>query len=122
MPPRKRKGRSDRNHVVYRLICTQTGETYFGVTVARGRAYKKSMLARWKHHVRNALVYDKQTVLYDRLREVGPEEWKLEIVAVIRGKQPAHDYERHLIKEHQPELNMEGMRRKKQRAIDAVAS
>ena len=80
MPPRKRKGRSDRNHVVYRLICTQTGETYYGVTVARGRAYKKSMLARWKHHVRNALVYGKETLLYDRLREVGPEAWKLEIV------------------------------------------
>jgi len=73
------------------------------------------MLARWKHHVRNALVYEKQTVLYDRLREVGPESWKLEIVAVIRGKQAAHNYERYLIKEHSPELNMEGMRRKKKR-------
>ena len=113
MPPRKRKGRSDRNHVVYRLICTQRGEAYYGVTVARGRAFKKSMLARWKHHVRNALVYGKETLLYDRLREVGPEAWKLEIVSVIRGKQPAHDFERSLIKEHQPELNMEGMRRKK---------
>ena len=119
MPPRKRKGRSDRNHVVYRLICTQTDETYYGVTVARGRAYKKSMLARWKHHVRNALVYGKETLLYDRLREVGPEAWKLEIVSVVLGKQPAHDFERSLIKEHQPELNMEGMRRKK-RSVSAA--
>jgi len=120
MPPRKRKGRSDRNHVVYKLICTQTGEAYYGITVARGRAFKKSMLARWKHHVRNAIVYRKETLLYDRIREVGPEAWKLEIVNVIRGKQPAHDLERQLIKEHQPELNMEGMQRKSKRSATSA--
>ena len=116
MPPHKRKGRSDRNHVVYRLTCIPTGEVYYGLTVARGRAFKKSMMIRWKHHVRNALKYEKKTLLYDRIREYGPEAWQFEVVEVVRGKQPAHDIELGLIKLAVKALNMEGLGRKKKRA------
>jgi len=105
----KRKARNDRNHVVYKLICTSTGEEYFGITFARGRAFKKSMMTRWAAHVRNAIVYDKQTLLYSRIRSDGPESFRQEIVAIIRGKQAAHDMERSLIKTFKPALNMEGM-------------
>jgi hypothetical protein len=116
MPPRKRKHRSDRNHVVYRLTCIPTGEVYYGLTVARGRAFKKSMMIRWKHHVRNALKYEKKTILYDRIREHGPEAWRFEVMEVVRGKQPAHDLELSLIKNAPSALNMEGLGRKKKRA------
>jgi hypothetical protein len=119
MPPRNRKHRSDRNHVVYRLTCIPTGEVYFGLTVARGRGFKKSMMIRWKHHVRNALKYEKKTILYDRIREHGPEAWKFEVVEVVRGKQPAHDLELSLIKDAVRALNMEGLGRKKKRVSAA---
>ena len=119
MPPRKRKHRSDRNHVVYRLTCIPTGEVYYGLTVARGRGFKKSMMTRWKHHVRNALKYDKKTILYNRIREHGAEAWKFEVVEVVRGKQPAHDLELNLIKQATSALNMEGLGRKKKRVAAA---
>ena len=116
MPPRNRKHRSDRNHFVYRLTCIPTGEVYYGLTVARGRAFKKSMMIRWKHHVRNALKYEKQTILYDRIREFGTEAWQFDVIEVVRGKQPAHDLELQLIKRAAMALNMEGLGRKKKRA------
>ena len=77
------------------------------------------MMIRWKHHVRNALKYEKKTILYDRIREHGPEAWKFEVVEVVRGKQPAHDLELSLIKDAVRALNMEGLGRKKKRVSAA---
>ena len=77
------------------------------------------MMTRWKHHVRNALKYDKQTILYNRIREHGAEAWKFEVVEVVRGKQPAHDLELSLIKQATSALNMEGLGRKKKRVSAA---
>ena len=51
----KRKRRSDRTHIVYRLTNTSTGETYIGITVSTGRAYKRSLTERWKRHVSRAM-------------------------------------------------------------------
>ena len=106
-----RKKRSDRNHIIYQLV-SPTGKRYVGVTYARGRAYKASVRLRWEAHLRNALDYKLKTCLSVCIREEGAENFERKILKVVRGKQNAHDMERHLIAELQPELNMEGMKRK----------
>lgn len=115
--PRKR--RNDRNHVIYQLTAPN-GDRYVGITFARGRAFKRSAKIRWEAHVRNAMDYGRMNLLSLSIREHGVENFKREVLEVVRGKQNAHDRERELIKIIEPELNMEGMGRKvnsvKQRA------
>ena len=115
--PRKR--RNDRNHVIYQLTAPN-GDRYVGITFARGRAFKRSAKIRWEAHVRNAMDYGRMNLLSLSIREHGVENFKREVLEVVRGKQNAHDRERELIKIMEPELNMEGMGRKvnsvKQRA------
>ena len=115
--PRKR--RNDRNHVIYQLTAPN-GDRYVGITFARGRAFKRSAKIRWEAHVRNAMDYGRMNLLSISIREHGVENFKREVLEVVRGKQNAHDRERELIKIIEPELNMEGMGRKvnsvKQRA------
>ena len=108
---RRRKRRSDRNHVIYVATCPE-GRRYVGVTFARRRAYLGSALLRWKAHVHNATVYDHDTLLGHAIREHGSGSFALEILEVVRGKKNAHERERELIQEMRPELNMEGMGRK----------
>ena len=107
-----RKLRSDRNYVIYRLTCVITGRQYVGVVVAQGRAYQRSVKNRFKAHTRNAMEYGHQTVIADAIRHAGAKAFRREVVAVVRGKQNAHDFERALIKRLAPALNMEGMGRK----------
>lgn len=111
IPTRRRKRRNDRNHVIY-LATSPEGKRYVGVTFARRRAYLGSMRTRWEAHVRNATVYDHDTLLCCAIREHGSGSFALEILEVVRGKQNAHDRERELLREVRPELNMEGMGRK----------
>jgi hypothetical protein len=56
--------------------------------------------------------YGHQTIIAAAIRQVGAESFRREVVAVVRGKQNAHDFERALIKDMSPALNMEGMGRK----------
>lgn len=107
--PRKR--RNDRNHVIYQLTAPN-GDRYVGVTFSRGRAFKRSAKIRWEAHVRNALEYGRMNLLSLSIREHGVENFKREVLEIVRGKQNAHDRERELIAVFQPELNMEGMGRK----------
>jgi hypothetical protein len=115
-----RKRRNDRNHIIY-LLTAPNEERYIGVTFARGRAWKRSAKVRWEAHVRNALSYDKQNLLSISIREHGVESFKREVLEIVRGKQNAHDRERELIQKLHPELNMEGMGRKKN-SVKKVAS
>ena len=107
-----RKRRNDRNHVIYLLTCDVTGERYVGLTVATGRAYKKSMSNRFKAHCRNAFKYGKDTLLYRAMRCHGAESFSLEVVEVVRGKADAHKRELELGRGLGCELNMEGFGRK----------
>ena len=109
----KRKKRSDRNHLIY-LLTSPTGKRYLGVTYVRGRATKGSLRQRWLTHCRNATQYLYSTHISVCIREEGAENFKKEILVVVRGKAEAHELERKLITSFQPELNMEGMGRKKQ--------
>jgi len=115
-----RKLRSDRNYVIYRLTCEITGRQYVGVVVAQGRAYQRSVKNRFKAHIRNAMEYGHQTIIAAAIRQVGAEAFRREVVAVVRGKQNAHDFERALIKDMSPALNMEGMGRKVNSLITVV--
>lgn len=107
-----RKRRNDRNQVIYLLTCVATGERYVGLTVARSRAYKRSMNIRFEAHVRNATVYGKDTLLYSAMRAHGPESFEKEVLEVVRGKANAHRRELEIGRELGVELNMEGFGRK----------
>lgn len=102
-----KKRRSDRNHVVYQIVCHPTGERYIGVTVARGRAFQKSARIRWDGHVNHAIVEGRDYPLQRRIREFGPNAFSHEVLQIVRGKQTAHDVERGLIATLMPELNVE---------------
>jgi len=107
-----RKRRSDRNQVIYLLTCVVTGERYVGLTVARGRAYGRSMNIRFDAHIRNATVYDKDTLLYRAMRAHDPTSFKKEVLEVVRGKAEAHRRELEIARQLGAELNMEGFGRK----------
>lgn len=98
-----RKKRSDRNHVIYRLTCVDTGETYIGLTVMRGRAVQKTINTRFQQHCYRAETQDKDWALCRALRSY--ENWMREVVEIVRGKKEAHSRERELIAYYEPELN-----------------
>lgn len=98
-----RKKRSDRNHLVYRLTCLDTGESYIGVTVMRGRAQQKTLANRWQQHQYRAYNQDKDWALSKAIRTY--ENWETEPITVLRGKKEAHAFETSLIDDLQPALN-----------------
>ena len=100
-----RKRRTDRNHIIYRIVNTQTNEFYIGVTVLQGRAYLGSIQKRLKQHISRATNEEKDWKLCNSIREHGPTAFKIEIFETIRGKKPAHAREVQLIKELKPHLN-----------------
>jgi len=100
-----KKKRSDRNHVLYRVICTDTGDSYVGLTVADGRAFLRSVKRRWQKHVSRAFREDRDWILCNFLRENGDCEFRYEVLEVIRGRKPAHQRERELIRDMNPTLN-----------------
>lgn len=111
----KRKRRNDRNHIVYKLTCKPTGESYVGITVATGRAFKKSLATRWKKHVYHALVEKRPYRLQDAIRKHGPAAFMHETIDIVRGKAAAHAMERVLVKTQKPVLNTEMTARKRSR-------
>lgn len=100
-----RKKRSDRNHVLYRVTCVDTGDTYIGLTVANGQAYVRSVKVRWQKHVSRAIRENKNWSLCKALRKLADAEWRYEVLEVVRGRKPAHQRERELIGEYSPTLN-----------------
>jgi len=100
-----RKKRSDRNHVLYRVTCVDTGDCYIGLTVAKGQAFLRSVKVRWQKHVSRAMREDKAWNFCEFLREFRDAEYRYEVIEVIRGRKPAHQRERELIREYNPTLN-----------------
>ena len=64
-----RKKRSDRNHVLYRVICQDTGDSYIGLTVAQGQAFVRSVKVRWQKHVSRAIREDKDWSMCQFIRD-----------------------------------------------------
>ena len=100
-----RKKRSDRNHIIYKLTNEITLETYIGVTVSTGRAYKKSLRSRWLRHVYRATIEKSELTISQSIREHGTEVFTREIICIVRGKQDAFALEAQLINEYKPVLN-----------------
>ncbi len=99
----KRKPRSDRKHIIYSL--TIKNLEYIGVTfVDKGRV-NASLTRRWKKHVNRALNENKDWKLCVAIRKYGAEAFTVSVLEVVRGKAPAHDRERELIRLHKPKLN-----------------
>lgn len=98
-----RKKRSDRTHIVYQL--EHGDDFYIGVTAKTESTPLKSVKTRFNKHVYRSRSEDKSWLLYEKLRKTACEGWTLSILAVIRGKSEAHQYERELIRNHLPNLN-----------------
>jgi hypothetical protein len=100
-----RKARSDRNHVLYQVTCVDTGDTYIGLTVAKGSAYLRSVKVRVQKHFSRAKQEDKQWAFCEAIRSNPDAQWTYEVLEVVRGRKPAHQRERELITELSPSLN-----------------
>ena len=100
-----RKKRSDRNHVLYRVSCIDTGDSYIGLTVAQGQAFLRSVKLRWQKHVSRSIRENKDWALYECLRNNIDAEWRYEVLEIVRGRKPAHQRERELIAYLEPTLN-----------------
>jgi len=100
---KRRKKRSDRNHIVYRLQVQSL--IYIGVTYVEKSNAKKSLTRRWKKHVQRALVENHNWKLCQAIRKHGTEAFIIEVVEIVRGKVAAHTLERVLIRQLKPKLN-----------------
>ena len=96
---------SDRNHILYEIVNTITGKRYIGLTVARGRAYKKSINIRFHQHCMRALTEDKTWKLYQDMRKYEFSDYEVIILDIVRGKAEAHRLETHYIHNYEYELN-----------------
>jgi len=103
-----RKRRTDRNHVIYLATNQITDQSYIGITVAKGRAYKKSAHSRWLAHVYRAEIEQASLPLSESIRHYGTGAFIVQILEVVRGKSNAHTREFELIREHNPKLNVLG--------------
>jgi hypothetical protein len=98
-----RKKRTDRTHVIYML---QSGtDFYIGVTAKTASTVKKSVMTRCMKHLYRSRSESKSWALYQALRERGAEQFVVMVLAVVRGKTSAHNLERAMIHQHQPNLN-----------------
>lgn len=100
-----RKRRCDRNHIIYKIENTCTGEFYIGLTALRGRAYLGSIKLRLKQHISRAQTQNLTWTLCESIRTYGPQSFTIHYIESVRGKQNAHARETQLIKELQPSLN-----------------
>ena len=100
----KRKRRQDTKHAVYMLVNTNTNESYIGITVC-GNNVKNALKVRMQKHVRRAVTENKAWALCRSIREHGAEAFAMLLVDVVRGRKPAHAYEREIINGSAPALN-----------------
>ena len=100
-----RKKRNDRNYVLYQMVWPDSGDSYIGLTVATGRAFLRSVKVRVQKHLSRARVENKDWSIYQFIRENEDLELDYEVLEVVRGRKPAYQRERELIKKYTPSLN-----------------
>lgn len=100
-----RKKRNDRNYVLYQIVWPDSGDSYIGLTVATGRAFLRSVKVRVQKHLSRARVENKDWSIYQFIRENQEVELDYEVLEVVRGRKPAYQRERELIKKYTPSLN-----------------
>ena len=104
MLKKPRKRRSDRNYLVYTITNQVTGDQYIGITVRTQTVYR-TLRRRIQKHVQRALAEPKDWALSQSIRTYGAEAFTFGFVEQIRGRKPAYQRERELIREYQPALN-----------------
>ncbi len=100
-----RKKRNDRNYVLYQIVWPDSGDSYIGLTVATGRAFLRSVKVRVQKHLSRARTENKDWSIYQFIRENSDLDLDYEVLEVVRGRKPAYQRERELIKEYTPSLN-----------------
>lgn len=100
-----RKKRTDRNHVIYNIICEPTQESYIGVTVMLKQAVKKTLNSRLNQHLYKATVVQPNWTLSKAIRKHGIESFSIHPIQVVRGRLNAFKRESELINLHNPILN-----------------
>ena len=104
-----RKRRTDRNHLIYLIQNTKTGEQYIGLTaLCYNGNVRRTLTRRMQKHLQRAMAENKTWGLCRALREYGPESFVFGHLETIRGKLPAHARETELIKQLNPALNTFG--------------
>ena len=100
----QRKKRTDRNHIVYQIAVDS--KTYIGVTAKTQSTVDKSVRSRIAKHFYRAQTEGLNWLLCQALRKLDcKEDIEYTILAVVRGKAAAHNYERELIRKFKPALN-----------------
>lgn len=100
-----RKKRSDRNYLIYQIVCIPTGEEYFGITVTKEGGDTRTLKTRLQQHYYKATTYGFEWTLADRLRKHGKEAFAIAAIEKVRGKAEAYAMEAELINDHKPNLN-----------------
>ena len=99
-----RKKRVDRTHIIYELRVN--GQSYIGVTAKTESTINKSVLARAAKHYYRAKTEAKDWALCSALRSLASKaDIEVLVHETLRGKALAHQRERELIKQFNPELN-----------------
>lgn len=104
MDTKKRKLRSDRNHVIYVAGNIETGDFYIGLTVKVGTS-NRAVKLRWQKHVQRAFAEQKDWKLCNNIRSFGATAFVVYPLEVVRGRKAAHERERELIAQFNPTLN-----------------
>ena len=107
-----RKKRSDRNYLIYQIVCIPTGEEYFGITVTKEGGYTRTLKTRLQQHYYKATTYGFEWTLADRLRKHGKEAFAIAAIEKVRGKAEAYAMEAELINDHKPNLNTKFRKKK----------
>ena len=101
----KRTARCDSNYIIYEAV-SERGENYIGLTRKGSVTVDKAVKERWRKHLSRARNENRLWALYVYLKTGGLDmTWEHRVIAVIRGRAEAYDFERGLVKEVRPTLN-----------------
>jgi len=99
----KRTARRDSNFVIY--VATHNGQSYIGLTRKGTVSVVKAVKERWRKHISRARHEDRAWVLYQYIKAGAWIDWEHQVIAVVRGRAEAYDFERGLVKHLAPQLN-----------------
>ena len=101
----RRTARKDSTFIIYEAV-SETGENYIGLTRKTETTVGRSLKERWRRHLSRARNENRAWRLYEYMRAGGLEQvWEHRVIALIRGRAEAYDYERSVVKAQQPTLN-----------------
>jgi hypothetical protein len=101
----KRTARKDSNYIIYEAV-SETGENYIGLTRKGNVTVAKAVKERWRKHISRARNENRLWALYVYLKTGGLDmTWEHKVIAIVRGRAEAYDFERGLVKALEPTLN-----------------